>query len=261
MIKKILIICFLASTVVYSTIDPKTDYLKTPADYNIQFTNFKIKTQKISLNSWLSVSDKHNNNLIIVAYGDYGNMSYYLDYVNFYISQGFDVLSFDYRGFGKSSDFNIDKDYLYYNEFVLDLVNAINFSKKNYNYDKIGILGLSMGSIISVLAQEKTKVDFMIMDGCVLNIDNILKRLDDVSIKIPSRDSQNLEEYWQSCNNKLLIHSASKDFITTKGDAVILIDQDDSKRKIFEYSGKHLSFTDSNINLNTYNKLLTWLIN
>lgn len=246
-----------------SLIEPKKDYVGLPSDYDIDHSTIKIESGSFELHAWLSKADENSNNLIILAYGDYGNMSYYLSYIKFYVSQGFDVLSFDYRGFGKSDHFNIDKDYLFYNEFTTDLINVINYSKKNYNYERIGVLGLSMGSIMTIKSDEQAPVDFMIIDGSVYSINDVLLRLNDPAVKLPDEgnNEKKLEILWGNYKNKLLIHGASDDKITTLTDSKNIENQDKLNRRLYSYSGNHLGFIKSNPNKKEYKNYLNWLIN
>lgn len=94
-------------------------------------------------------------------------MSYYLAHIELLIKSGYRVVSFDYRGFGKSNAFKIDEKMLYYTEFVEDLRAVIQYVKKSYPSRQLGLLGLSMGTIIGTLALEKENIDFFIGEGFV----------------------------------------------------------------------------------------------
>ena len=66
---------------------------------------------------------------IIFSMIDGGNMSYIIEMTESFIHNNFNVLLYDYRGFGKSQDFNIERDMLIYPEFLTDLNAAIDFVK------------------------------------------------------------------------------------------------------------------------------------
>ena len=76
-------------------------------------------------------------------------MSYFLDYAIELSNHGYNVMLYDYRGFGASAEFKIDKDMLIYKEFLLDLDAAVNVAIKNYHTDII-LFGHSMGASLSI---------------------------------------------------------------------------------------------------------------
>ena len=50
---------------------------------------------------------------LIICNGDAGNMSYQqISLAYLYAANGFNVVTFDWRGFGESSEFEMDTDYL-----------------------------------------------------------------------------------------------------------------------------------------------------
>jgi len=260
--KKLIItsVIFFYLNLVYG-IDPIKDYIKYPSNVGLDYEEIYIKNSDTVIYCWLTKAKVENKNLIILSYPDYGNMSYYLEYVRYYIEMGFDVLTYDYRGFGKSSDFKIDKNYLFYYEFVDDLKNVFNYSKQNFNYNKIGLLGLSMGTIISAYATTEIKnIDFMILDGCVYSISKVFERLNKKDLKAPVSEEFNfLSELWRDIDTKLLILSASEDTITTADDALSIISYNKSKRKTFSYRGKHLGFLNRDFNKSEFKHYFLWV--
>jgi pimeloyl-ACP methyl ester carboxylesterase len=69
---------------------------------------------------------------------------------NFFI-RGFNVLAFDWRGFGESSDWPTDQEQLCYTEFLLDYDAAINYIKTRPEVDSlnIGVFGYSTSAYLS----------------------------------------------------------------------------------------------------------------
>ena len=102
------------------SLKPEKDYPATPAQYNLSYQEVRIRTKDgVRLNAWVYQTDSTQRNpvTIILAGGDAGNMSYLISYAAGLLSAGYRVVSFDYRGFGQSDDFQISEDHLYYNEF------------------------------------------------------------------------------------------------------------------------------------------------
>lgn len=181
--KKILFILFLALTINSFALKPDLNYVRKPGDLNISYKEQIITTpDNFKLKTWICSPTKETDNksVLILAYGDAGNMSYWLYQVAELVTKGFTVITFDYRGFGESDSFKINSKYLYYNEFVTDLVSIIRWTKNKYRENQIGIWALSMGTIMSTLALQEENVDYLIAEGFVrstLQIKQSIKKL------------------------------------------------------------------------------------
>ena len=110
---------------------------------------------------------------------------------------GFDVWLYDYRGFGKSSDFSIEQDMLYYEEFVEDLKTVVKAAKAYEPHNKICLLGYSMGTIVSMkyLIENQDNIDFYIGDGHVYSPEVVAERLSivyDEIISLPKTNAQHI---------------------------------------------------------------------
>lgn len=65
--------------------------------------------------------DNKKRPTLIICNGDAGNMSYMqIDLAAVYAANGYNVVTFDWRGFGDSTEFEMNKDYLCYTEMLLD---------------------------------------------------------------------------------------------------------------------------------------------
>lgn len=115
-------------------INPGRDYYLSPDSLGLQYQEVRLNTSdNLSLNCWDISTDslKNKNTSIVIAYGDSGNMGSNLFLAKTLSNEGYKVILFDYRGFGKSDDFVIQKDMLYYNEFCEDLKTVLNYAKKD----------------------------------------------------------------------------------------------------------------------------------
>lgn len=225
-------------------LDPKFNYDAYPSDYGMNYKEMYLEFKDISLYMWIvePINDKNLNSTIILAYGDFGNMSYYLNYIKFYSELGFKIICFDYRGFGKSSPFFIDKNYLFYNEFKQDLEEVVKFSKENFELQSIGLLGLSMGTIFTSLIANEMIFDFIILEGLVVNPSLVAERLNNLMNKnIILPDNVFLfEDIWRNLNCKILIFCSIDDKITTIDDALYVVNYDKKNRYLVSYKGRHL---------------------
>jgi len=98
---------------------------------------------------------------IVIPVGDAGNMSYTIFYAYHLFKRGFNVLLFDWRGFGESADWPIDQEELSYTEFLFDYDAAIDYVKTRPEVDstKIGLFGYSTGAYLSfALATKRSDI-------------------------------------------------------------------------------------------------------
>ena len=108
-------------------------------------------------------------------------------YNYYYLNQASELhkngILFDYRGFGKSKNFNIDSNLLYHSEFLIDFETALRYAKKYYPNNKIGTLGFSMGGYFPF--RTKKKLNFIIADSPLTFPYIVLDRLNKNYIKLP----------------------------------------------------------------------------
>ncbi len=88
---------------------------------------------------------------IIICGGDAGNMTQFIFYGYHFFTKGYNVFLFDWRGFGKSADWQTEQDRLCYAEYILDYDAAIDFVKKQPEVDttRIVVMGFSTGAYLS----------------------------------------------------------------------------------------------------------------
>lgn len=98
---------------------------------------------------------------IIIANGDGGNMSQLIQYAFPFITAGFNVALFDWRGFGDSQEWEIDEDMLIYTEFLDDyraVVDSVAAQPETAE-GRIALFGFSTGAYLGFpIAFEKDDV-------------------------------------------------------------------------------------------------------
>jgi predicted alpha/beta-fold hydrolase len=92
-------------------------------------------------------------------------MSDNLELIAQFISIGYNVIAYDYRGYGKSDDFPIKNNFFIYPQFVKDITAVVDYTRKYYNtqFDMFGI-GIGAGLSLSVGA-NRPEVRRIIADG------------------------------------------------------------------------------------------------
>lgn len=156
---------------------PDTVYIRKPESMGLIYKNlevitsdgYKIETWFFPAQSPLSESELRDLNgnrrtyetqdetkrpTIIVCNGDAGNMSYFQLYLaKSWTSRGFNVVTFDWRGFGKSSPFAMDHNYLCYTEMLEDYraVVRTNSEQEEVLNGAIAVVGWSTGAYLSMI--------------------------------------------------------------------------------------------------------------
>ncbi|MDR2920420.1 MAG: lysophospholipase [Tannerella sp.] len=243
----ILFILLFHSFFIYGySLNPEKSYKYTVDDYGINFSDsLKISTSD-GYNIFTYFFDPSGKNLrktIIISYGDAGNLSYCFSYARRLTRCGYSVVLFDYRGFGKSDEFKINKEQLFYTEFAKDLSAVINETKSRYPQNLVGVMAFSMGTIITTLINDVDPIDFIIAENYVTNIYTVRERLKNIpkhhSPFLLPEDLTN-DEYLskiKKIKTPVLVFSSSLDRVTTLEDSYAL--SENNQCKIIIYEGEH----------------------
>lgn len=236
MTRGVFLFIFLSGSATHA-INPSREYVRTPDTYGLAYTQYTVQTtDNYAINVWeYGLPDSvHTKRVVIFAGTDAGNMSNLIAHAKLFVDKGIRVVAFDYRGFGKSSDFTINKDFLYYPEFAIDLDTVIKSTRAKYRQEKIGVYALSMGTYISMLRTEK--IDFLVAEGFYIEPARVVARLLAIkgkTVLLPSMASRVSDTF-----TPVLIFCASKDQITTPGEARSFSEK--FKPTIVEFEGDHL---------------------
>ncbi|MBA4299259.1 MAG: alpha/beta hydrolase [Cyclobacterium sp.] len=231
---------------VYS-INPDREYIRTPDSVKWNYQQLYIHTHDgFRLNTWIyeAKPEKDRDTVLILAYPDAGNMSYFVYHAAILANAGYTVVTFDYRGFGKSQDFEIQKEFLYYKEFALDLEAVVETISKEIPNKKLGIWAMSMGTTIASRAYPRIKnqIDFIIGEGFVTDPDGIVGyyKKQGKEILLPENSSE-FKKSLESIDCPILILTASNDKVTTHTSAMNLQQKLGTNCSIIRYEGDHLT--------------------
>jgi len=156
---------------------PDTVYIRKPESMGLIYKNlevitndgYKIETWFFPAQSPLSegelrdlngnrrtyeTQDETKRPTIIVCNGDAGNMSYFQLYLaKSWTSRGFNVVTFDWCGFGKSSPFAMDRNYLCYTEMLEDYRAVVRTTSEQEEVlnGAIAVVGWSTGAYLSMI--------------------------------------------------------------------------------------------------------------
>jgi hypothetical protein len=237
--KHLVVIVLIGVSLSAQAIRPEREYQFTPDRFGLSYTEYQVTTpDNYNINIWeyKLPNDVNATRTIILVGTDAGNMGYFIWQAKAFLSKGLRVLAFDYRGFGKSSDFSINSDYLFYPEFGVDLDSVIKVVRNKYPTDKIGLYALSMGTYVSLLRKEK--VDFLVAEGFYHDPQKVVERIKvnkSRSVLLPAGANSIMKVRPRT---PTLIFCASNDQVTSTADA-----REFAKRNtaiLIEFEGDHL---------------------
>lgn len=223
-------------------VNPERGYKAKPDKYGLEFRETFIKTTDAArINTWTfePQNPAKNRTTIILAGGDVGNMSYLIAYADGLRKQGFRVITFDYRGFGESSDFPTSREVLYYDELATDLQAVIASVERLYPTNKIGVLGFSMGTIIA-FQSVKPSLDFIATDSPVASVRQTVERWSakGKTLRYPP-SGKSLEQTIKGITIPIIIFAGKTDSFTPLDDAKSIVKGYETKRLLIEYPGGH----------------------
>jgi uncharacterized protein len=169
---KILILLFLFSSCTSLFYHPDSFIYSRPELLNLDYENMWIKsTDGTPLHAWKLKAKKSNykkKNLVILFHGNAQNVSAMYLHVAWLYKYGFDVITFDYQGYGKSPGKPSP------NKTVEDAKAWINYAYLNKDkYNKIVMVGQSLGGIILTRALGEIGhmrfIDLLVLDSTFMS--------------------------------------------------------------------------------------------
>jgi len=150
-----------------NALSPVRTYSVNPSDYGMKYEEIKIKSEEgIWLNAWYFPSSQTSYKIMILSDDGDGNMADLMEQVSVFLSLGYHVLTYDYRGFGKSSDFEIKPKFYIYAQFEKDLNAVIDYVKKEKtSIPKIHLYGIGIGAGLSIAVAANRNLGTIIADS------------------------------------------------------------------------------------------------
>lgn len=205
---------------------PEREYKAIPSDYGIIYREVEfLTTDSLKLKGWFipaqdtvgilnSVigrlvpvpdelkpdvreykTDTTRKPTIIICDGDAGNMTQFIFYAYHFFTKGYNVFLFDWRGFGKSSDWQTEQDRLCYTEYIDDYDATIDFVKKQPEVDttRIGVMGFSTGAYLSfAIIAKRNDISAYVGRALMSSFDELLPVLKQ---SLPGRNFMAPENY------------------------------------------------------------------
>ncbi len=163
----LLITITLLQTTLVNALSPVRTYSVKPSDFGMKYEEIKIKTEDgLLLNAWYFPASQTSYKIMVLSDDGNGNMSDLIEHVSVFLSLGYNVLTYDYRGFGTSSDFEIKPNFYIYSQFQKDLNAVIDYLKKEKtSIPKIHLYGIGMGAGLSIAVGANRNLGTIIADS------------------------------------------------------------------------------------------------
>lgn len=133
---------------------PQREHVSTPATFELQYHDVEIVTEdSVRLHAWYIPAEGEKRGTVLHFHGNAENMSTHIFSVYWLPRAGYDVITFDYRGFG------ISEGKARFPEIVEDGKAAILFAQSFISEDApcFFVLGQSLGGAIALLALDELK--------------------------------------------------------------------------------------------------------
>lgn len=153
------------------------------------YTEHKVRTADgdAEINAWYFPAPKKTTELVLIAHNGEGNMGDYLRRVDAFLAMGFNVVTFDYRGFGESSEFEMDNNMYIYPHFQDDVSSMIDFCKTQFA-PSFHLYGWGIGAGLGLgIGYTRPEIKSIIADTPFLSMEDLEKRFSswDTPMEVP----------------------------------------------------------------------------
>jgi hypothetical protein len=168
---------FVSSTVL--ALNPSKEYKVKPEKYGMTYKEEKVSTKDgATLNAWFFETSKKTTNWVIISGSGDGNMSDNIEIAGQFLSAGWNVAMYDYRGYGASSEFAIDPDTYIYPQFINDLNAVADYLRKSRAITKFDLYGQNIGAGLSLgVGCNRAETRKIIADGSWTGLELMKKKI------------------------------------------------------------------------------------
>lgn len=158
-------------------LNPSREYKQLPDKFNMVYEEHQTTTSDgATLNIWYFPANVTTTRLVLMCHNGEGNMADYLRKVDQFRSIGYNVVTFDYRGYGKSSEFAIDNNMYIYPHFQDDVKAMIDYCRMQH-VQTFHIYGFGMGAGLALgIGYNRTEIKKIIADTPFLSMEDLEKR-------------------------------------------------------------------------------------
>ena len=174
-----LIVLLSASSFTTFALNPVKEYKTKPDKYGMVYKEEKVATKDgAMLNAWFFETSKKTTNWMVISGSGDGNMADNIELTSMFLSAGWNVVMYDYRGYGASSDFAIDPETYIYPQFLNDLNAVLDYLRKSRAITQFSLYGQNIGAGLSIgVGCNRTETRKIIADGPWLGLEQMKKKI------------------------------------------------------------------------------------
>ncbi|MCK4256408.1 alpha/beta hydrolase [candidate division WOR-3 bacterium] len=208
----------------------------TPKDIGLKYEDLYITTEDgVEINAWY-IPAPSGEITILLCHGNGGNISHRLDIIRIFNTIGYNVLIFDYRGYGRSKG-RISEKGTYF-----DALAAYNYivEKKEIDAEKICILGRSLGGPIAIDLATRINKGVIISESGFTSIMDMAKV--GYGVRIPAKFLSHKYDALtkiKSVNIPILIMHSKNDPMIPFEQGRRLFDAANQPKEFYQGSGSH----------------------
>ncbi len=176
------VLCFISAF----SLNPSRKYAAKPSDFGLDYSEVTIPTSdNLNLKGWLYKPQQISYKMIILSGSGDGNMADLIEIASNFVTLGYNVLTYDYRGYGESEDFTINNNFFIYAQFEKDLNAAIDYVRKYHSKMKtVDLWGKEVGAGLSIgVACNRKEIFQVIADSPYSTLEGIKKNFKDFAGK------------------------------------------------------------------------------
>jgi pimeloyl-ACP methyl ester carboxylesterase len=161
-------------------LNPSREYKIKPEKYGMLYREEKVTTKDGAIiNAWFfTVPKKIVTNWMVISGSGDGNMADDLEIASQFLSAGWNVCMYDYRGYGSSSEFTIEPDMYIYPQFLTDLNAVLDYMRKTRAVTKYDLFGRDIGAGLAIgVGTQRPDARRIIADGPWTSLEGMKKKL------------------------------------------------------------------------------------
>lgn len=160
-----------------AALNPSRTYKQRPDAFNMVYEEHKVDVSDgAKLLAWYFPANVKTTKLVLISHNGEGNMADNLRKADQFIANGYNVVMYDYRGFGESSAFEIDNNMYIYPHFQDDVKAMTDFCRTKYGTG-FYMYGWGIGAGLSLgIGYHRPEVKRIIADTPFLSMEDLEKR-------------------------------------------------------------------------------------
>lgn len=158
-------------------LNPSRTYKQRPDVYNMVYEEHKVDVSDgAKLIAWYFPATTKTTKLVLISHNGEGNMADNLRKADQFRTSGYNVVMYDYRGFGESSEFEMDNNMYIYPHFQDDVKAMIDFCRTKFTAT-FYMYGWGIGAGLSLgIGYHRPEVKRIIADTPFLSMEDLEKR-------------------------------------------------------------------------------------